>query len=79
MIAGILLALVLGILALALSSKRKKYDVWVNGLKKQTIQLKPFSKMSVYGDSGKEIAIVKRGISDASVQVLDKEFSVTLR
>lgn len=35
--------------------------------------------MSVYGDSGKEIAIVKRGISDASVQVLDKEFSVTLR
>jgi len=79
MIAGILLALVLGIFALALSSKRKKYDIWVNGLKKQTIQLKPFSKISVYGDSGNEIAIVKRGISDTSVQIVDKEFSVTLR
>lgn len=79
MIAGLLLAIVLSLLAFALGSKRKKYDVWVNGLKKQTIQLKPFSKISVYGEAGKEIAVVKRGISDASVHIVDKEFSVTLR
>lgn len=79
MIAGILLAIVLSLVALALGSKRKKYDVWVNGVKRQTIQLKPFSKISVYAEAGKEIAIVKRGISDASVYVVDKEFSVTLR
>ena len=79
MILGLLLAVVLGLIALALSSKRKKYDVWVNGLKKQTVQLKPFSKVSVYGEAGKEIAIVKRGISTASVHILDKDSIVTLR
>lgn len=79
MIVGILLLIVFAIVAAALSSKRKRYEVWVNGLKKQTIQIKPFGKCSIYGDAGREIAIVKRGLSDATVESLDKETLVTIR
>ena len=79
MIVGILLLIVFAIVAAALSSKRKRYEVWVNGLKKQTIQIKPFGKCSIYGDAGREIAIVKRGLSDATVESLDKETIVTIR
>ncbi|OAL76343.1 hypothetical protein [Acinetobacter terrae] len=76
---GILLLIVLVILAMALASKRKRYEIWVNGLKKQTIQIKPFAKCSIYGEAGREIAIVKRGVSEATVQNLDKETTVTIR
>ena len=76
---GILLLIVLGIIALAFGSKRKRYEIWVNGLKKQTIQVKPFGKCSIYGEAGREIAIIKRGFSEATVQNLDKEITVTIR
>ena len=64
---------------MVLGNKTRRYEVWVNGLKKQTIQLRPFAKQTIYGEAGKEIAIVKRGFSAADIQVLDQEVSVTLR
>lgn len=79
LIGGIILLVVLALVAMALVSKRKRYEIWVNGLKKQTIQMKPFGKCSIYGEAGREIAIVKRGFSEAAVQNVDKETTVTIR
>ncbi|TCM67534.1 hypothetical protein EC844_10848 [Acinetobacter calcoaceticus] len=79
MFGALLFIILLLLLAAVLGSKRKRYDVWVNGIKKQTIQLKPFGRCSIYADSGREIAVVKRGLSDPQVQILDQEFSVTVR
>lgn len=79
LMSGIILLVVLALVAMALASKRKRYEIWVNGLKKQTIQMKPFGKCSIYGEAGREIAIVKRGFSEAIVQNLDKETTVTIR
>lgn len=79
MIAGLILLILAIILAMVLGNKTRRYEVWVNGLKKQTIQLRPFAKQTIYGEAGKEIAIVKRGFSAADIQVLDQEVSVTLR
>lgn len=80
MMGAALLAILIAILAMVLGSKRKRYEVWVNGLKKQTIQLKPFSRCSIYGEAGKEIAVIKRGLSsDPQVQNADSEYTVTVR
>lgn len=79
MMGAALLAILIAILAMVLGSKRKRYEVWVNGLKKQTIQLKPFSRCSIYGEAGKEIAVIKRGVSDPQVQNADSEYTVTVR
>lgn len=77
--AGGVLLLLLFILLLALSSKANRYDVLVNGVKKQTIRLKPFSKQNIYGDNTRVIAIAKRGWSAPTLELLDKDTKVTLR
>src|SRR5690606_12432810 len=53
---SILLLIVLALIAMAFGSKRKRYEIWINGLKKQSIQVKPFGKCSIYGEAGREIA-----------------------
>lgn len=67
------------LLAMLLGTRRKKYEVWVNGLKKQTIQLKAFGKCSIYAETGAEIATVKRGWTNATVHSVDKTFTVSIR
>ena len=79
MISGVLGSLLLLIFLLAFSSKSKRYDVLVNGIKKQTIQLKPFSSQNIYGDNSKIIAVAKRGISKPTLEILDKDIIITLR
>lgn len=79
MIAGAIFIIVALLVAIALGGKRKKYDIWVNGVKNSTIQLKPFSKQVIYNDSRQEVAILKRGLSTARLQSLDKETIVTFR
>ncbi|MEG0342311.1 MAG: hypothetical protein RR633_09000 [Acinetobacter sp.] len=79
MMGAALFAILIAISAMVLVSKRKRYEVWVNGLKKQTIQLKPFSRCAIYGEAGKEIAVIKRGLSDPQVQNADSEYIVTVR
>ncbi len=79
MISGVLGSLLLLIFLLAFSSKSKRYDVLINGIKKQTIQLKPFSTQNIYGDNAKIIAVAKRGISKPTLEILDKDIIVTLR
>lgn len=65
--------------AMLFGTKRKKYEVWINGLKKQTIQLKLFGQYRIYSESGAEIAIVKRGLANVTVYSIDKAFQVTVR
>lgn len=76
---GFILSLMLLIILFALSSKAKRYDVLINGIKKQSIQLKPFSKQNIYGENAKLIAIAKRGLSKPILEILDKDIIITLR
>ena len=72
---GILLLIFL----FALLSKSKRYDVLINGIKKQSIQLKPFSTQNIYGENAKIIAVAKRGLSKPTLEILDKDIIITLR
>lgn len=78
-IAGIILTLIALLVVIALGGKRKKYDIWVDGVKKGTVQLKPFSKQIIYNDSRQEIAVLKRYLSTAKLHSLDKDTIVTFR
>lgn len=73
------LGLILLFWLLMLLSKAKRYEVIVNGVKKQTVQLKAFSSINIYSDNSTVLAVVKKGLADPKVQVMDKHSSVTLR
>ena len=79
MMAGILFGILLLIFLFVLLSKSKRYDVLINGSKKQSIQLKPFSTQNIYGENAKIIAVAKRGLSKPTLEILDKDIIITLR
>ena len=79
MMAGILFGILLLIFLFVLLSKSKRYDVLINGIKKQSIQLKPFSTQNIYDENAKIIAVAKRGLSKPTLEILDKDIIITLR
>ncbi|MCH7330806.1 hypothetical protein [Acinetobacter modestus] len=79
MMAGILLGIFSVIFLFAFSSKSKRYEVLINGVKKQSIQLKPFSTQNIYGENAKIIAVAKRGLSKPTLEILDKDIIITIR
>ena len=76
---GIVVLLIFLLWLLAFRSKSKRYDVLVNGVKKHSIQLKPFSTQNIYGENAKVIAIVTRKFSKPTVEILEKDITVILR
>lgn len=66
-------------LLLTLLFRQHRYEVRINGLKTQTIQLKPFKQQSIYSEDYQEVAIVKRGLGQAQLLIKDPNYSVSIR